>query len=74
MIPAEFASDATATTSRDAFPPSGGSRAAQLTPSGPLRGPPPPGGRNDRANCSPQGELSAKLTEGVNGLSAKPGR
>ena len=29
------------------------------TPSGPLRGPPPPWGRNYSANFSPKGELSA---------------
>ena len=28
--------------------------------------------RNQTANCSPKGELSAKLTEGVNGPSADP--
>ena len=46
MIPAEFAPEAPEAASREAFLPSGGSTAPPLTPSGPLRGPPPPGGRN----------------------------
>jgi hypothetical protein len=45
--------------------------AIQLTPSVALRAPPPPGGRTESANCSPKGELSAKLTEGVNGGSGE---
>ena len=46
--------------------------APQQTPSGPLRGPPPPGGRNYRANCSPKGELRAKPGEGVNDVRHTP--
>ena len=46
--------------------------ATPMTPSVALRAPPPPGGGNYRANCSPKGELSAKLTEGVNGGSGYP--
>ncbi len=46
MILAEFAPEAIKAASRDAFPPSGGSKAAQQTPSAALRAPPPPWGRN----------------------------
>ena len=36
------------------------------TPSGPLRGPPPPEGEECLGNCSPKGELRAEPGEGVN--------